>query len=59
MQRLREVSDRFGTGLVIVEQNVPATLRVIERALILKGGRIVFDGPARDLEAKQDLWQWF
>ena len=59
MKRLREVSDRFGTGLVIVEQNVPATLKVIDRAIIIKSGRVVFDGPARDLEGKKDLWQWF
>ena len=59
MKRLGEVSARFGTGLVVVEQNVPATLKLIDRAIILKGGRIVFDGAARDLEAKKDLWEWF
>jgi branched-chain amino acid transport system ATP-binding protein len=59
MARLVEVNQRFGTGLVIVEQNVPATLKVIDRALILKAGRVVFEGSARDLEAQKDLWQWF
>ena len=59
MKRLVEVNQRFGTGLVIVEQNVPATLKVIDRALILKAGRIVFEGSACELEAKKDLWQWF
>ena len=38
---------------------MPATLKLIDRAIILKGGRIVFDGSARDLEAKKDLWEWF
>ena len=59
MKRLAEVSERFGTGLVVVEQNVPATLKLIDRAVILKAGRVVFDGSARDLEAKKDLWEWF
>jgi branched-chain amino acid transport system ATP-binding protein len=59
MKRLVEINQRFGTGLLIVEQNVPATLKAIDRALILKSGRIVFDGSARDLEAQKDLWQWF
>ena len=59
MQRLGEVNQRFGTGLVIVEQNVPMTLRAIDRAVILKAGRMVFDGPADDLKTKKDLWQWF
>jgi branched-chain amino acid transport system ATP-binding protein len=59
MQRLAEVNRRFATGLMIVEQNVPATLKIIDRALILKSGGIVYDGPARELEGKKDLWQWF
>jgi branched-chain amino acid transport system ATP-binding protein len=59
MKRLAEVNERFGTGLLIVEQNVPATLKIIDRAVILKAGRVVFDGSARELEAKKDLWQWF
>jgi branched-chain amino acid transport system ATP-binding protein len=53
------VNERYGTGLCIVEQNVPATLGLVERAIILKSGRIVFDGAARELETQKDLWQWF
>jgi branched-chain amino acid transport system ATP-binding protein len=59
MQRLRQINQRYGTGLLIVEQNVPVTLQAIERAVILKSGRVVFEGAARELEAKKDLWQWF
>src|SRR5580704_5888628 len=59
MKRLVEVNKRYGTGLLIVEQNVPITLKAVDRALILKAGRMVFEGPARELEAKKDLWQWF
>lgn len=59
MKRLREVNERYGTGLLIVEQNIPITLKAVDRAVILKAGRMVFEGPARELEAKKDLWQWF
>jgi branched-chain amino acid transport system ATP-binding protein len=59
MKRLLEVNERYGTGLLIVEQNVPITLKAIDRAVILKAGRMVFDGSARELEEKKDLWQWF
>lgn len=59
MRRLVDINQRYGTGLLIVEQNVPITLQAIDRAIILKAGRIAFDGPARELEAKKDLWQWF
>ncbi len=59
MKRLDDVNVRFGTGLCIVEQNVPAALKLVDRAIILKSGRVVFDGAARELEAQKDLWQWF
>jgi branched-chain amino acid transport system ATP-binding protein len=59
MARLRAINERLGTGLVIVEQNVPATLKVAERALILKTGEAVYEGTAAELSAKPDLWEWF
>ncbi|GJD53134.1 High-affinity branched-chain amino acid transport ATP-binding protein LivF [Methylobacterium crusticola] len=59
MSQLATVSAAFGTGLVIVEQNVPATLKVVEHCLILKSGRTVFEGTAATLAAKPDLWEWF
>jgi branched-chain amino acid transport system ATP-binding protein len=59
MKRLLEVNARYGTGLVIVEQNVPITLKAVDQAVILKSGRIAFNGSARELEAKKDLWEWF
>lgn len=59
MAQLRRVNEAFGTGLIIVEQNVPATLKVVDRTLILKSGRVVFEGGAEELAAKSDLWEWF
>lgn len=59
MRSLQEVSAAMHTGLIIVEQNVPATLKIVERAVIIKAGRVIFDGSATDLEQHADLWQWF
>ena len=59
MQRLKEINETMGTGLVIVEQNVPATLKIVDRAIIIKSGRVVFAGEADDLRDNKDLWQWF
>jgi branched-chain amino acid transport system ATP-binding protein len=59
MSQLSLISRTFGTGLVIVEQNVPATLNVIDEAMILKAGRSVFQGSATELRDKPDLWEWF
>jgi len=59
MNQLTLISKRFGTGLIIVEQNVPATLKVIDDAVILKAGKSVFHGSAAELREKPDLWEWF
>ena len=52
-------STASGTTVVIVEQNIPATLKLAGRAIVLKAGRTVFDGASRELERKEDLWAWF
>ena len=59
MRDLKAVNEMLGTAIVIVEQNVPATLKVIDRAIILKSGRVVFEGDAETLAAKPNLWEWF
>lgn len=59
MQRLLEVNQNMGTGLIIVEQNVMATLKIVDRAIIIKSGRVVFDDTSTELAAHKDLWQWF
>ena len=59
MAQMRKVNESFGTGLIIVEQNVPATLKLVDRALILKSGKAVFQGESAELSAKPDLWEWF
>lgn len=59
MRQLKTVNETLGTAIVMVEQNVPATLKVVDRAIILKSGRVVFDGSAETLSAKPDLWEWF
>jgi branched-chain amino acid transport system ATP-binding protein len=51
--------NRAGTTVVIVEQNIPAALKLASRAIVLKSGRIVFDGASKELERKDDLWAWF
>jgi len=59
MTQLRKINESFGTGLVVVEQNVPATLKLVGDALILKSGRFVYQGIAAELASKSDLWEWF
>jgi branched-chain amino acid transport system ATP-binding protein len=59
MRRLGEINERMGVGLILVEQNVPATLKMVEQTMILRSGKIVFQGSAQELSGNTDLWKWF
>jgi len=59
MKSLEHINKATGTTVVIVEQNIPATLKIASRALVLKAGRLVFDGSSAELQGKGDLWEWF
>jgi branched-chain amino acid transport system ATP-binding protein len=59
LERLIVVNERFATTIILVEQNVLAALDVVERAIVLRSGQIVFDGRSGDLRRKEDLWSWF
>jgi len=56
---LLRINRDTGAAIVIVEQNVKATLPAVERAVILKAGRLVWDGSSAELAGKADLWAWF
>jgi ABC-type branched-subunit amino acid transport system ATPase component len=53
------INRQTGAAFVIVERSVHATLRVIERAIILKTGPVIFDDASSKLGAQKDLWEWF
>ena len=56
---IEQIHSTTGIGVLLVEQNVSRTLKVVDRAVILKMGRVVSDGPATELNDRQDLWEWF
>ena len=56
---LLKINQDSKVAIVIVEQNVKMTLPAVERAVILKAGRLVWDGTSAELAGKEDLWAWF
>ena len=59
MASLAAINQQANTTIVVVEQNIPATLKIVTRAIVLKSGRIIFDGPSDELARKEDLWALF
>jgi len=55
MSLLRDLRDRTGLAVLLVEQNVRSALSVADEALVLALGRVVARGPAGDLRDDADL----
>ncbi|MEJ8848307.1 ABC transporter ATP-binding protein [Variovorax rhizosphaerae] len=49
--------EKHGTTMLIVEQNVPFALKVVDRFVILKQGEIVDEGNARDDDAAEQVFK--
>jgi branched-chain amino acid transport system ATP-binding protein len=55
MSLLRDLRDRTGLAVLLVEQNVRSALSVADEAVVLALGRIVARGPAADLRDDAEL----
>jgi len=59
LQAIHQSSLSHGTSVLIVEQNVQATLAHVDRAIVMKQGRVIFDDDAKTLREQQSLWHLF
>ncbi len=51
--------DRFGLGVLVVDQNVGRLLTLCDDLYVLKAGEIVFTGSPAALRDAGDLWKYF
>jgi branched-chain amino acid transport system ATP-binding protein len=56
LETVQEINWRFGTAIVLVEQNIKSALAMASRAYVMKSGRVVLEKPAAELMAAQDSW---
>lgn len=56
LETARQINHRFGTAIILVEQNIKTALGVADRAYVMKSGRVVLEKPAAELLAAQDSW---
>lgn len=59
MQAVSEVNRRFGTTILMVEQNLRYSLPIAGRVVVLKTGRKIYDGPPEPLHDRVALMQLF
>jgi branched-chain amino acid transport system ATP-binding protein len=59
LESVREVNGRFGTSILLVEQNVKQALRTASRVYIMKVGQISVESSTAELLTRSDLWTLF
>jgi len=59
LDSLVDVNKKAGVAIVLVEQNVMLALDIVQRAIVLRSGAVVFDGPAAELAVEKNLWALF
>ena len=52
---MREIKDKEGVGILVVEQNASLALQISERAYLLETGRIVMSGASSDIAKDEGL----
>ncbi len=56
--QVREICQSTGVGVVLVEQNVAAAMKVADHVTILNNGEVVFDGTPEDARGS-NFWHYF
>jgi len=59
LNTLKKINEDMSASVIIVEQNVQAVLSVVKRGIILKMGRVIFDGPALEISSHKELFALF
>jgi branched-chain amino acid transport system ATP-binding protein len=59
LQTIARVRKSMAIAVIIVEHNIPRTLKFVDRVVVMKMGRIIADIPVSQLSGTQQLWQWF
>lgn len=59
MQAIRTINQRFGTTILMVEQNVRYSLPIADRVAVLKTGLKIYDGSPEPLHDRVELMKLF
>ena len=58
-QKVREISDRLSTTIMLVEHNIRGALEIVDRAYVLDMGRVVHDGTPESIRETNILTDVF
>ena len=52
---MRQLNEELGITVVLVEQRMDRVMHLVDRMIVLDGGRVVADAPPRELAARQEV----
>jgi branched-chain amino acid transport system ATP-binding protein len=56
LEAAAQINRRFGTAILLVEQNIKTALAMARRAYVMRSGRIVLEKSAAELLGSQESW---
>lgn len=59
LERLQAICKEFGLTVLLVEQNAKAALAIADYGYVMESGRVVFDGPAKELMNHPDVKEFY
>ena len=58
-ERVKQIRDRLGVTILLVEQNAPVALAIADWGYVMENGRVVLDGDATRLAGHQDVREFY
>lgn len=59
VERLKGIRDRFGTTILLVEQNAQVALEVADYAYVLENGHVAHEGTRESLTKRQEIREFY
>jgi len=57
--RVRHLADEEGLSVLLLEQNVSQALRIVDRADVMRSGRVLLEGGVEQMRARDSYWDLF
>ena len=58
-EEIKKMSSQEGMAIILVEQNARVALRIANYAYVMENGRVVLDGPAKQLSENEDIKEFY
>lgn len=56
---VRQLADSEGLSVLLLEQNVALTLRVVDRVYVMRSGRVLLEETVEEMRARDSYWDLF